>query len=159
MGCDLSKLIKHIETTHGNTTFSKTLSAVLLEKEELVLYSEETKLQDGEKIKLFSQISIGKGKHITFNFNPQNNANRVGPEMPGKEGSKVDIKVVGHYKDADMEYRTVEITVDGKTYTKQPSGTTLHITDYVNKENGIKPFMTGKHATDNPTLVTKATGT
>lgn len=121
----------------------------------------ETKevLKDGDPVKLFSQIDVGENKHITFNFNPENYANRKGPELPGEVGSDVKVKVVGHYKDNDMEYRTVEITVDGKTHTKQPSGTTLHITDYINKENGIKPFMTGKHATENPSLVKKASGT
>jgi hypothetical protein len=112
---------------------------------------------NGDKIKLFSQFKLSDGKHITFNFNPEGEYS-YGPEIPGKEGDNAKVTVIGHFKNDDMEYRTVLVEANGTVYSRQPDGTPLHITDYVNKDNGIKPFMTGKHARENYNKITHLDG-
>jgi len=114
-------------------------------------------LQEGAPIKLFSEFKLDNGLHITYNFKPEGKFSD-GPLIPGTEGDTVSVKVVGTYKDSDMEYDVVEVTLsDGTVLTEQPSGTPFHITKYVNKDNGIKPFMTGAHAKANPDAVKEVT--
>ena len=110
---------------------------------------QDNNLVDGQEIDLFSEYTVkinGKDRHVTWNFKPQTNSDQTGPSIP--VGETGDIKVVGKYKDSDMNYLVVEITdSNGVKHTTQPgSETPLHITLSVNKDNGIKPFMTGQHA-------------
>jgi hypothetical protein len=106
----------------------------------------KVKLKDGDKIKLYSQVDVD-GKHITVNFNPESQASG-GPAMleGAKDGDTVKVVKYGEYKDNDMEYDVVYVEVNGEKHYAQASGTPFHITRYTNAENGIKPFMTGKHA-------------
>lgn len=110
----------------------------------------EQRFKEGEAVEVFSEFVVkgpkGEDWHVTWDFNPQTQGNPDGPAKLITQGKKAVVKVVGTYKDSLMEYDVVEITVDGKTYTHQPSGIPLHITKYVNKEKNIKPFMTGQHA-------------
>ena len=111
--------------------------------------TENEDLKDGQTINVFSSYTLnvdGKDYHVTWDFNPQTNGDRTGPEVPVGDTGK--IKVVGHKKNNDMEYYVVEVTdANGKVHKTQPnSKTPLHVTISVNSENGIKPFMTGKDA-------------
>jgi hypothetical protein len=109
---------------------------------------------EGDPIKLYSEYQVdidGKKHHVTWNFKPQGNNDKTGPL---DVNDKAKIKVVGHNKVVNgdgttlMEYYVVNvIDGNGKIHKTQPgTNTPLHITLYVNKDMGIKPFMTGVDA-------------
>ena len=121
-------------------------------------YGAEKPLEDGDPVKVYSQFDIKngelEGKHITYHFNPENYANRKGPEELVPEGTKVDAYLTGKYADDKMTYYTVALDIDGKLITTQQDGKRpLHIT--VSLGEGVKPFETGVHAEQHPELIKK----
>ena len=81
--------------------------------------------------------------------------------MVAPRGSKVQVKIIGTYKDKNMEYDVVNILTTVGTeesiYTTQADGTTpLHITKMTSE--GISPMMTGKHAKEHPELLKQKWG-
>ena len=118
----------------------------------------EKPLEDGNTVKVYSQFDIQggelDGKHITYHFNPENYANRKGPDELVPEGTKVNAYLTGKYVDNRMTYYTAELEIDGKRITTQQDGKRpLHIT--VALGEGVKPFETGMHAEQHPELVEK----
>lgn len=103
------------------------------------------KLVEGESIKLFTQVSMVDGAHVTLNFNPESKFSE-GPRIPEEFNKDVKVIKIGEFENENMKYDVVKLEANGKIYTTQPDGTPYHITRYVNSEKGIKPFMTGQHA-------------
>lgn len=103
------------------------------------------KLVEGDPIKLFAQVSMVDGSHVTLNFNPESKFSE-GPRIPEEFNKGVKVVKVGEFANENMKYDVVKLEVDGKVYMTQPDGTPYHITRYVNTEKGVKPFMAGQHA-------------
>jgi hypothetical protein len=86
--------------------------------------------------KNYTGVFLKNQKHMTWNYGfPLQYPNGV------KVGDKVDLTVVGEYKDNEVECLIVKLG----ELEKQPSGTLLHITTKVYE--GGKPVMSGLRAT------------
>lgn len=86
-------------------------------------------LKYGDDIKLYSQFRIVEGplknKHIIYH--PKSTVViGKGPEMLLEEGETTTVTLVGHYKDVNIEYYTVEILdADGVMHTTQQNSKRL----------------------------------
>lgn len=104
-------------------------------------------------MKLFSQILLEDGSHVTLDFNP----GKCVIPSPLKEGEEVTVVVRGNYHDAEIDAEIVSIYRKGSMFScmdYQPDERTpLHIT---RRADGVKPVVAGIRARERRRNIVRA---